>query len=338
MKKQNFLIYLFMGIFLIFASNCKKDDEKDKIPLLSTAEVTKVGQITALCGGNISSDAGFTITSRGVCWNTKGNPTISDNKTTDGLGAGSYKSELTGLTLGTTYFVRAYATNNQGTAYGSTMVFGTLGSTFTDSRDGNVYKILTIGDQLWMVENLRYLPDVVLSGTGSQTHPYYYVYGYNNTIVAQAKATANYTTYGVLYNWRAAMAGSASSSTNPSGIQGVCPAGWHLPGDLEWTQLTDFLGGASIAGGKLKETGIIHWNSPNTGATNETGFTALPGGNRSINGLFNYIGVAGYFWSATDYDSDNAWRRDIGNNSISIARTYGYFSKESAFSVRCIKD
>src|SRR5690554_1847166 len=138
----------------------------------------------------------------------------------------------------------------------------TTSGTFIDSRDGNEYNWVQIGDQVWMVENLKYLPSVVGPGTGSQTTPHYYVYGYDGTNVADAKATDNYATYGVLYNWTTAM--------------NACPDGWHLPSDAEWTELTDYLGGESVAGGKLKETGTTHWASPNTGATNETGFTALP--------------------------------------------------------------
>lgn len=174
------------------------------------------------------------------------------------------------------------------------------GGSFTDSRDGNVYSWVTIGKQVWMAENLKYLPSVAGPGTGSVSTAYYYVYEYNGTDVNAAKATSNYTTYGVLYNWAAAMAGSASSSTNPSGVQGVCPTGLHLPSDAEWTELIDYLGGgASVAGGKLKEIGATHWSSPNTGATNETGFTALPGGYRFNNGKFNGIGNYGSWWSAT---------------------------------------
>src|SRR5574344_137160 len=182
-------------------------------------------------------------------------------------------------------------------------------STIKDARDNQTYRIVTIGSQTWMAENLKYLPSVVGPETGSQTTPHYYVYGYDGTNVADAKATDNYATYGVLYNWTAAMNGEASSTTNPSGIQGVCPAGWHLPSDAEWTELTDYLGGASVAGGKLKETGTTHWDSPNTGATNETGFTALPGGYRTNLGFFNNIGYHGNWWSATESGATNAWTR-----------------------------
>ena len=184
----------------------------------------------------------------------------------------------------------------------------TTSGTFIDSRDGNEYNWVQIGDQVWMAENLAYLPRVnrVADGSEDAAGSYYYVYGYDGTNVADAKATDNYATYGVLYNWTAAMDGEASSTTNPSGIQGVCLTGWHLPSDAEWTELTDYLGGTSVAGGKLKETGTTHWASPNTGATNETGFTALPGGGRGYDGTFFNIGGYGTWWSATEYSSDIA--------------------------------
>ena len=210
--------------------------------------------------------------------------------------------------------------------------------TFTDSRDGNEYNWVKIGDQVWMAENLAYLPSVNMVNDGSEdaAGSYYYVVGYDGTNVADAKATDNYATYGVLYNWTAAMDGEASSTTNPSGIQGVCPAGWHLPSDAEWTELTDYLGGTSVAGGKLKETGTTHWASPNTGATNETGFTALPGGYRIDNGSFGDIGYYGFWWSATGSNAADAWFRYMDYSNSSVSRS-NYF-KEVGFSVRCVRD
>src|SRR5690554_5200161 len=348
-KKTNNLIFplLLMGVFLIFASSCKKDDDDNGngnntgIPVLSTTAITDITQTTAKSGGNITSDGGATVTVRGVCWSTNQTPTISDNKTIDGTGAGNFVSSISGLTANTTYYVRAYATNSNGTAYGSAMSFttqeGSSGSTFTDPRDGKVYQTVVIGDQVWMAENLAYLPSVNMVADGSEdaAGSYYYVYGYDGTNVADAKATDNYATYGVLYNWTAAMNGEASSTTNPSGIQGVCPAGWHLPSDAEWTELTDYLGGTG-AGGKLKETGTTHWNSPNTGATNETSFTALPGGSRRYDGPFNYVGSNGFWWSATESGASSVWGRNINYVNSSVGRDHGY--KEVGFSVRCVRD
>ena len=144
----------------------------------------------------------------------------------------------------------------------------------------------------------------------------------------------NNNTYGVLYNWPAAMNGAASSTTNPSGVQGVCPTGWHLPSDEEWTILTNYLG--SMAGGRMKETGTTHWNSPNTGATNETGFTALPGGLRYGSRTFGHIGTNGYWWSATEYYAAFAWYRLMYYVISDVYRTS--YNKEVGLSVRCVRD
>jgi len=326
-KKTSFLIYplLIVGVLLVFASSCNKDDDNDNgsnIPVLSTSAVTDITQTTAISGGNITSDGGATVTARGVCWSTGQTPTLSDNKTTDGTGAGTFVSNISGLTANSTYYARAYATNNKGTAYGSTMSFTTEDDKFTDPRDGNVYQTVTIGTQIWMAENLKYLPSVVGPATGSQTTAYYYVYDYDGTDVTAAKATANYTTFGVLYNWPAAL--------------NACPTGWHLPSDTEWTELTDYLGGGGVAGGKLKEIGTTHWNTPNTDATNETGFTALPSGYRDDDGTFGNIGYNGYWWSATEYGASSAWDRYVGGGSSDVG-SYND-GKELGFSVRCVRD
>lgn len=205
---------------------------------------------------------------------------------------------------------------------------------FKDSRDGKVYKTVTIGTQVWMAENLAYLPFVVGPETMSDTDPCYYVYGYYGTDVATAKTRSNYLTYGVLYNWPGAMQGEPSSDANPSRVQGICPTGWHLPSDAEWTQLINYLGDANVVGSKLKAT--THWESPNEGATNETGFTALPGGYRNYSGAFNYIGYYGDWWSSTEYSTNTAWYRGLYYNYSGVTRGSNY--KSSGFSVRCVRD
>jgi uncharacterized protein (TIGR02145 family) len=131
------------------------------------------------------------------------------------------------------------------------------------------------------------------------------------------------------------MNGAASSTTNPSGVQGVCPAGWHLPSDAEWTELTDYLGGTSVAGGKLKETGTA-WGSPNTGATNETGFTALPGGYRYFDENFHDIGNYGYWWSATELATYYSWFRHMTYHTSTVAKYSNNW--QSGYSVRCVRD
>ena len=147
--------------------------------------------------------------------------------------------------------------------------------------------------------------------------------------VTDAKATVNYATYGALYNWTAAKT--------------ACPEGWHLPSDAEWMQLTDFLGGVYVAGGKLKETDTIHWKSPNVGATNETSFTALPGGIRlkTTGGggytSFHGTGDIGYWWTSTEDSSNGAWYR-ILRNSDGVVNRSSNLDRSNGFSVRCLRD
>jgi uncharacterized protein (TIGR02145 family) len=345
-------------------SNSKKEEgfsvrclQDNNIVSVSTGTVTNITSTTASCSGNVISNGGSSVTASGVCWSTSENPTVANSKTTDGADLGPYTSIITGLSPNTIYYVRAYATNSEGTAYGEQKSFKTnyeeIGATFTDSRDGKVYKMVTIGEQVWMAENLAYLPSVVGSGTGSEddgheADPYYYVHVYNGTDVAAAKATANYSTYGVLYNWFAAMAGAASSNNNPSGVQGACPVGWHLPSDAEWKQLEMYLGmtkeeadGAgnrgTDEGGKLKETGTTHWYSESERTTNESGFSALPGSSRYNLGTFQNIGRDGLWWSSTEYVIiPGAWYRALYYDRSTVPRYC--FSKAEGFSVRCVRD
>jgi len=331
-------------------------------PSVSTGSVTNITTTTATCSGNVTSDGKATVAARGVCWSTSENPTVANSKTTNGDGQGTFTSYITGLYPNTTYYVRAYATNAQGTAYGEQRAFttnqGEGGATFVDSRDGHVYKMVTLGEQVWMAENLAYLPSVSLPTSGSESSPYYYVYDYNGTSYTEAKTTTNYQTYGVLYNWTAAMNGAASSSSNPSGVQGVCPPGWHLPSDEEWTQLETYLtnngykydgsiGGSDVRA-KLAVALVANFgweSSTNEGAAGNTdypeyryksGFSALPGGYRSTNGAFYVIGYTGFWWSSTQSTTGSAWYRSL---------TYGYGgvyrsndTKENGFSVRCVRD
>lgn len=343
-NKSSLFIYpfLLMGIFLIFASSCKEDDDdknepQQKGPVVSTTALTKILHTKATSGGIITYDGGSDITIAGVCYSRKSNPSFEDSITNNGFSVGSYNSEISELEPNTTYYVRAYAVNKKyEVGYGDVIAFTTLDwnhqfGTFTDPRDGNVYKTIAIGEQVWMAENLRYLPSVVGRDIESKTKPYYYVYGYDGTSVNEAKATANYTTYGVLYNWPAAMAGAENSQENPSGVQGVCPAGWHLPSNAEWQELTDNLTGMDVGGG-LKETGMTNWGTPNTGATNETGFTARPGGST----LSNTIGYSGWWWTTNEYSEEYAFSYYLQYNFSHVRRDGVY--KEVGRSVRCVRD
>ena len=229
-------------------------------------------------------------------------------------------AHISGLVEGTVYHYRIKAVNSLGTSNGEDKIFTTFGK-LTDI-EGTIYKTCVLGNQLWMAENLKTtkyndgiaIPLVTDDSWGSQFTGAYC--NYENT-------PSNSDTYGRLYNWYAVNTGK------------LCPAGWHVPSDNEWTVLTSFLGGESVAGGKLKETGTAHWLSPNTGATNETMFTALPGGIRFGNNPFDQLGNRGYWWSSS-ITTSMAWYRYLINYDEVIHR---YESVRSAGnSVRCVKE
>jgi len=189
-----------------------------------------------------------------------------------------------------------------------------------------VLPTIVIGTQQWMRENLDVLTyrngDIIPQVTDAiawaalTTGAWCY---YNNDV-------ANGAIYGKLYNWYA---------VNDS--RGLAPAGWHIPTDAEWTTLSTLLGGESVAGDKMKTTGTTRWTTPNAGATNESGFAGLPGGGRYSAGTFSSVGSLGYWWSATESNSTDAWSRYLDYNSGSLYR-YDYFYKKNGFSVRCLRD
>ena len=207
----------------------------------------------------------------------------------------------------------------------------------TDPRDDRHYSAVAIGNQIWMAENLKYLPSVNPSSTSSNIEPCYYVYGYEGMSVDGARLRENFVTYGVLYNWPAAMNGEESSDTNPSSVQGVCPAGWHLPSDAEWEELIEYLGN-TLAQEKLKESGNAHWIEPSI-ATNETGFTALPGGTLYQNEFINLTRM-GYWWSATQESATIAkYRMMHYENYVMLPSPNPTgIGKEIPMSIRCVRD
>jgi uncharacterized protein (TIGR02145 family) len=448
--KKTFLIYqlIIVAHVLFLITDCKKE-EPAAIPLLSTIPVTNVTASTATSGGNITSDGHAAITARGVCWSATANPTTSDLKTTDGVGIGQFVSEITGLTAGLTFHVRAYATNSVGTAYGidlssstlgqapssvtqsatnvtvtgatlngsvnanylSTVVtfeyglttgygstataaqspvtgitfsivsaditgltvgmtyhfrikaINTLGTTFgndvtftTEASgtvtdvDGNIYNTITIGTQVWMKENLKttkYNDGTAISNITDNTAWAASTAGaysdYSNT-------PANSTTYGRLYNWYT-VDNNAATKVVSNGGKNVCPTGWHIPSDDEWTTLTDYLinngygyagSGSNIAKSMAATSG---WTTNTTAGSvgndqasnNRSGFSALPGGSRDYyNGAFVNVVDNGLWWSSTQTLSTYAFYRYIIYANTIIVSNLGY--KQSGFSVRCLRD
>ncbi len=396
-------------------------------PTLGTVVTGAVGDITstsATAGGQVTANGHDEIVARGVCWGTNNPPTIADSHTTDGVGLGEFVSTVSGLTPNTTYYLCAYVTNVQGTAYGEVVTFTTLcnnvtvtisgstdialgqsttltaagastyvwntgdtlaaitvaptdettysvvgtnqygctstasatvnvsqpggqpcpgAATITDA-DGNTYGTVQIGEQCWMKENLRttrYSDNTpIAQGSDTSSTVGFWYYPSNNS--------ANATTLGLLYNWAALMRGAVSSDENPSDVQGICPAGWHVPSDAEWTELTDFVGSQSdytcggysgnIAKALASKTGWMNFSSNctvgNNSADNDaTGFGMVPAGYYS--GSFNASTTA-YCASATEYSENYVYNRNIGFFSPTVTR--GNFSKFTAVSVRCLRN
>ena len=394
-------------------------------PLMPSLKTVAVFSITAsYCqsGGNISSDGGAAVSNRGVCWNMIGNPSTSDNKTSDGAGTGGYISTITGLAPNSSYYVRAYATNSTGTGYGTIMSFTTLGQapsasidgatnitsvsatmngfvnannlsttvtfeygttqnfgstiaatpgTITGNTktnvsvnvsgltvsttyyyrikavnslgttlsnyitfatgfydgDGNLYSFTTIGNQVWMTENLKTTKyndgTAIPLVTDGNAWAALYTPGY----CWYANDAASYKVpYGALYNWYAVNTGK------------LCPSGWHVPTDAEWTTLITYVGGESNAGDKLKSNS--YWAFQHTGTTNEFGFNALPGCKRFPDGMFVGKNTAitwdGNWWSTTEFDISNVYGRYMTTDRSEVFKTF--FGKKSGLSVRCVKD
>ena len=311
----------------IFYGNEINFTTQNGVIILTTTIPTALSSISAISGGNITSDGGgVTVTNRGICWSTSTNPTIELNtKISNSSGLGSFTNSLSGLIPNTTYYLKSFATNTVGTFYGNELSFITP-NRVTDI-DGNIYNTVIIGTQVWMVENLKTTKyrdgtsvPLVTDGTAWGALTTNGCCYYNNDVAYNSK-------YGLLYNWFVV-----------NNIKKIAPLGWHIPTDTEWGVLTNYLGGLNSAGGKLKEIGTTHWTSPNTGATNESGFTALPGGIRSNDGnYFLKVGNSADWWSSTEYTDPNYamyWSIDYNGIWFGVHQNY----KQYGFSIRCIKD
>jgi uncharacterized protein (TIGR02145 family) len=409
---MNQLYKFALGIIFIIGFSCTVNPEgpNHHIPSITAMSVVSVGQTTARCRSNVTSDGGATVTEKGVCWSaTDTMPTYHDARTIDGSGTGEFFSSISGLTPNTRYYARTYAINEVGYNYDTTRTFVTLnyggivvidhnpdslnafwqidgpnandfsgdrdtfftdmvpglyriswsdipgwstpgnmsttlnsGSTITftgnyarifgsDSvgtvtdADGNVYRTVKIGDQWWMAENLRVahyqsdetIPNVTDGTAWGDLNSGAYC-DYNND-------TSNAVTYGHLYNWYAAA------------HTGIAPDGWHVPSADDWNELIAFLGGSTDAGGRLKETLFSHWALPNTGATNESGFTGLPSGMRDgTDGAYRDQHYVAYLWSR----SQNNVFEPISYYLVWVSSSIDQWpdGENQGFAIRCVKD
>jgi len=320
-------------------------------PTVTTGKiVTTTTPFATTTSGQCTDDGGSAIIARGMCWSSAHVPTIVDSKTADGAGIGNFNSSITGLKGNTTYYLRAYASNSIGTMYGDTVTIAT-------DVEGNVYNSVKIGTQTWMLENLKvskyndgesipYVTDPLQWDNGFVLTTPQFCW-YNNDI-------NNKNIYGGIYNWLTVSSGK------------LAPPGWHVPSHSEFGVLIKYLDpattykqslgdtanafmyyGSSVAGGLLKEQGLTHWLSPNTGATNQSGFTAFGGGERSNFSTFGllaghdyYLGFFGGWWSSTNFIPGHSqglsFRLLLDSNDSTINDSPD--GTANGYSVRCIKD
>jgi uncharacterized protein (TIGR02145 family) len=319
MKNNKPILCLFV-LQIILATGCR---EKEKQMMVTTGTASNIQYTSADVSGTIV-DIGEGISQYGHCYAVDPDPKIDDFTTQlQDAQIGVYKSNLSGLEPGKTYYVKAYVTRGTDVVYGAEINFATPGTVV--DIEINQYNVVKIGSQLWMKENLRTFKFNDGAGIGAGSTGTWDVLTTpgaccinDNTSTAEA--------YGLLYNWYAVNTGK------------LCPPGWHVPVLAEWNTLVLYLGGESVAGNKLKETGFNYWENVNTGATNESGFSARGAGFREDDPGAPYYGLNynGFFWSNTELNAVSANCLTLyapGSNAILWS-----FSKRMGLSVRCIKD
>ncbi len=351
-RKYSYLIQsvIFISLISVFVSSCKTEDPEP---------VMEATGISFLSGDNQSATVGTELIDfiKVVVTDQNGDffegatvhfelteGSLSSTTETTNVGGEAAVKWTLGTTVGTqTLTVTAFKADGTTHITGSPLTFTATGTAITVTDvNGNTYQAVIIGEQVWMAENLK-TTNYDNAGTAGAEIPLVT----DNTVWADFSGNAGdkaycyynnnaneeKNTYGALYTYDAATNGDNSGSN----VQGICPTGWHLPNDTEWSELITYLGGNTVAGGKMKEAGMAHWESPNEGATNESGFTALPSGFRTDDtGEFITMGVINYWWSATQENDYRAWNYKVRSASSWIDHLD--YDKSMGFSVRCVQD
>ncbi len=350
MKKWTGIIGCYIILLTTILQSCKKENEEE-LPQLLTEPPGQIARTSAWFGGTILDDGSDSIMVKGFCWSLEPEPTLADQSAPHYFSyEGHMENHIGGLIPGTIYYARAYATNAAGTGYGNQVSFTTkpakamtlfnteLSYDSVQDIDGNRYKTISIGSQVWMAENLkttRYndgasIPLITVDPSNDALlSPGYSWYENNETLFKDI--------YGAYYNWFAIK------------TQKVCPSGWHLPSDEEWKVMEMFLGmtreeadaigyRGTTEGEKLKESGNYNWTQESLQGSNLSGFTALPGG-LSSQGTFGSEGYWGGWWSATEVNPDPyswAWCHWVFWDGSWTALSE--ITKSDFLNVRCIKD
>lgn len=335
---------------VILLTACNTSVLTDSLPVVTTFAASNVTQTSATSGGKVLLNTGQQILACGICYSANSVPTPKDNITTDNVGTGEFSSFLTNLSAGTTYYVRAYATNANGTVYGRVLHITTapdntvpnpilntaLTYGSTTDIDGNVYQTISIGSQTWMAQNLQVTKfrngDIIPTATDNFAW---------NTLTTPAQCTYNndvisYSTakFGRMYNYYCV-----------ADARNIAPIGWHIASDTEWKTLEDYVAtnlgtSTSVAQALATQTDWAESTLTdvvgNLFTNNSSGFCALPAGLRGDYGDFNYMANYSGWWTSTSKDAYSAWFRSMNFYGKTVGRNV--YGKYYGLSVRCVKD
>ena len=342
-----------MIMIFLFAIQACQPMEEENILLITTDYIDYVSEGSYRVTGTLASMGDNEITELGICWGESEKPDIEGPSIwlEPPFSTGKFSVTVSGLSASTTYYFRAYAVIHSMPVYADEKIFTTrpASENMVMDIDGNIYKTVQIGDQTWMAENLkvtRYADQTRIPLVEEQEH-WFELNRESKGYCWYDNVLTNGYVYGALYTWPVVVSGTQGNDLIPSGIQGVCPDGWHLPSDSEWKQLEMQLGMSQEdadkmywrgvdQGGKLKQDGIQYWKSPNISSTGEIKFNALPGGYRHGSGEFIGLGTTARFWSSSGRGYGYGWFRGLDYNKASVYRDFSGVYR--GYSVRCVKD
>lgn len=341
-KNIGITLFTIASSLIILTNACSKDSgEQIELPELQTFEVSNTTYNKVTCGGSISTNGSAMIIERGICWSTEPTPITTDYSKTDVTDeSNDFLIDIEDLASNTTYSVRAYVTNSEGTSYGQEVSF-TLWLNAPDEPvtdiDNNSYSTVKIGNQVWMKENLKVTHykngDPITNITLHDDSQWLSIT--SGAYCSYEDDLKNAEKYGYLYNGYAVIDDSA-----------ICPEGWHIPSKEEWTILTDYLGGDLTAGNLLKHNNEKEWEYYNLNTNNLSGFSILPAGARihlfeDNNSLYAYKNRQAYFWipeENIEYDGTVYMWYSNSQSEVQWARIGNNGDKNAGLSIRCVKD